>query len=110
LGLLAAPVVASCRSLPVLDGGPAEPNPDVVLAQAAATRERVLLATYDAALAAVPALTGRLGPLRADHAAHLAALGLPEVPTPAPRRGSGRGVEPGAEHSVAVQRRVQPVE
>jgi hypothetical protein len=53
-----------------------------VLADAAAVRERSLLAAYDAAVALVPALAERLGPLRAEHAAHLAALAVPELPPP----------------------------
>lgn len=79
VGGLGLPLVAGCRRLPVL-GGPAAPDPDAALTDDAASRERVLLATYDAAAAAAPALAARLAPLRAEHVAHLAALGRSQVP------------------------------
>jgi hypothetical protein len=72
------------RPAPVVD-------PDVALKAAAVARERALLAAYDTALATVPALAARLAPLRAEHLAHLTALGatLPSpTPTPTPA-GSG---------------------
>jgi hypothetical protein len=76
---LAAPWLAACQRLPVI-GGPPAPGRDVVLADEAADRERRLLAAYDAAAAAVPALAARLAPLRAEHTEHLAALGEPAQP------------------------------
>jgi hypothetical protein len=60
-------------------------DPDVALRAAAVTRELALVAAYDAALAAHPALAARLTPLRADHVTHLAALHPPtttETTTP----------------------------
>jgi hypothetical protein len=79
-GLLAVAVaaVAACD-----DEGPrepAQPHPDVVLADEAAMRERELMAAYDAAAERAPDLAERLAPLRAQHAEHLAALSLPEPP------------------------------
>lgn len=50
-------------------------DPDVALRAAAVAREVALLQAYDETLLAVPALASRLGPLRADHEAHLTALG-----------------------------------
>ena len=82
--LVPVAVTAACTSG---DGDPDEPpgpHPDVVLADEAAARERRLLAAYDAAAALVPALAERLVPVRAEHAEHLAALGVPELPSPAP--------------------------
>lgn len=82
--LLAGEALAACRQLPVIGRG--APDRDVVLADEAADRERVLLAAYDAAMTAVPALVPRLSPLRAEHAEHLAALvpGVAPAATPSP--------------------------
>jgi hypothetical protein len=69
----AAALSAACTS-----GGKAAPapiDPDVAISAAAVAREQALLASYDAAIAATPALAAKLGPLRADHLAHLTALG-----------------------------------
>jgi hypothetical protein len=82
---LLAAAAAGCDLLPgaTSGAGPApEPDPDVVLADEAAARERRLLAAYDAALVRDPALAERLAPLRAEHAAHLAALGVADPPGP----------------------------
>jgi hypothetical protein len=60
--------------------GPLPPppvDPDVALREQATARESALIAAYDAAIAGAPALAGRLAPLRAEHAAHLAALQEP---------------------------------
>lgn len=83
LGLSAlAGTLVGCTT-PQAPEPPPEPDPDVALTAQAADRERSLLAAYDAALAAVPSLTDRLAPLRAEHAEHLAALGaLDPAPTP----------------------------
>lgn len=96
---------------------PARPDPDIALTAAAVDRERALLAAYDAALAATPALAGRLAPLRAEHAEHLAGLGAglsPGTPTAspataaAPPRGPGGGAGQArsslatAEHAAAA--------
>jgi hypothetical protein len=51
-------------------------DPDAALRSAAVERERALLAAYDAVLAASPAALARLAPLRAEHEAHLTALGV----------------------------------
>lgn len=53
---------------------PARVDPDDALRSAAAERERALLREYDAVLAARPGLAPRLGPVRGQHAEHLAAL------------------------------------
>lgn len=76
----AAGPLSGCQQLPVI--GRAAPGPDVFTADEAADRERVLLAAYDAAMQAVPALVTRLSPLRAEHAEHLAALVPAQLPTP----------------------------
>lgn len=70
--LPAALLLAGCT-----DGPPPTPepvDPDDALREAAAGRERALLAAYDATLTAHPSLAVRLTPLRAHHAEHLAAL------------------------------------
>jgi hypothetical protein len=78
---LAAPVLAACTpSNPFVPAPPAPVPPDVVAADRAAERERELLAAYDAAMLLAPQLADRLLPVRGEHAAHLAALGRPEVP------------------------------
>ena len=111
--------------------GPAPaPDPDAALAAAAVARELALLARYDDALAAVPALAGELAPLRAEHVAHLAALGAveaaaatptrpPSPPAPSPgtavqvrRDLASREHEAAAGHAaaaVAASRRLAPV-
>lgn len=55
---------------PQASTSPPPPDPIVPLLGA----ESALLAQYDAALARHPQLAGRIGPVRADHAAHLDAL------------------------------------
>lgn len=84
LTALAAPVLGACTRLTPSETpsepSPPEPDPpDVLAADRAAGRERRLLAAYDAAVLIAPQLADRLLPLRGDHVAHLAALGLPEV-------------------------------
>lgn len=60
-------------------------NPDDARRAAAVLREQGLLAAYDALLAATPALTAKLTGLRAEHTAHLAALGgAPGSTVPSP--------------------------
>jgi hypothetical protein len=54
-------------------------DPDIALRAAAVAREQSLLAAYDVALAARPALATKLTPLRADHVTHLAALQAPNA-------------------------------
>jgi hypothetical protein len=67
-------------------GGTGEPDPDLALLARAVADTQDLLATYDRALDAQPALAPRVRPLREDHAAHLAALTgfRPDLPTPGP--------------------------
>ncbi|MCW2600395.1 MAG: lipoprotein [Frankiales bacterium] len=72
-------LVAACTPKGRTAAAPAV-DPDVALTAAAVAREQALLAGYDDALAAAPTLASRLAPLRAEHAAHLAALGSPESP------------------------------
>lgn len=79
--------VAACTSSEPAPVRPVPVDPDVALRAAAVARERGLLAAYDAALQQDPARAERLVPLRAEHAAHLAALGEQEAPStvsPAP--------------------------
>lgn len=97
-----AAVLAGC-SLDRSGGakGPPPPHPDLVLADEAAARERAMLAAYDAALALVPQLADRLAPVRAEHAEHLAALGVPDPvpsapPAPASAPPPALPAEPGA--------------
>ena len=54
--------------------------PSQALAARVADDERALIAAYDTAIAAQPALTSTLAPLRAEHAAHLVGL-TPGAPT-----------------------------
>lgn len=79
-------------------------DPDVALRTAALDRETALLASYDLALAAFPRFAAQLGPIRAEHAAHLAALQEPAAlitPTPA---GSPVGATPTIGTLVAAER------
>ena len=76
-------LVGVASALTACSRGAARPaaaiDPDVALTQSAVARERALLAAYDEAVVALPALATRLVPLRAEHAAHLAALLSPPV-------------------------------
>jgi len=74
------------------------PDPDTVLRDRIVADKRALLASYDATARRHPGLGKRLAPLRADHAAHMAALGAPEptstgpaTPGPATPTGSAPG-------------------
>ncbi len=75
-----AGLLSACTTAPRRRTTPAAPDPDLALTAAAVARERVLLAAYDAVLATTPALAAQLGPLRADHLVHLAALGASPTP------------------------------
>ncbi len=80
-----AALLSACTTVPRRRRSPAVPDPDLALTAAAVARERLLLAAYDAVLATTPALAAQLGPLRADHVVHLAALGAsPKPPLAAP--------------------------
>jgi len=76
-------LVAGCTSGGPDASAPTTPPPDPLLAELA--DERRLVAAYDATVARYPALRGRLAAVRADHAAHAAALVTalgPAAPTP----------------------------
>jgi len=94
LAASAAGLLAGCRAGPGPgpDAGPTptrpSPPPDPQAADLAA--ERRLLAAYDATVRRHPTLRPRLAPLRADHAAHVAALEaiLGLTPSPVPTGGT----------------------
>ena len=92
LGVPAAAGLAALTACTSSDGPPsppAPPDPDLALRAAAVARERDLIQAYDAALLAVPALADRLPALRAEHLAHLTALGaVPGSPSPTVTPGS----------------------
>jgi hypothetical protein len=98
-------------------GLPGEPksndsaNPDSGLLVSLRSAELGLIAQYDAVLARFPELSAQLSTMRADHAAHLSALGgsLPQTtptPTPsaAPDAGQAVAALAEAEHSAANAR------
>jgi len=87
-----AGLLSACTTAPRRRTTPAAPDPDLALTAAAVARERVLLAAYDAVLATTPALAAQLGPLRADHLVHLAALGASPTPPPCSTRHALPGV------------------
>jgi hypothetical protein len=65
---------------------PPVPAPDVGVLTSAIASERHLIAAYQAVLAALPALSGKLAPLLAEHRSHvqhLAARLVPSAATPA---------------------------
>ena len=71
-----ATAMAGCTSKPET---PPPPDPDDLLREQAAERERALLREYDAALLALPSLAGVLVPLRGQHSEHLLALLGPQA-------------------------------
>ena len=81
--LLAAAALLPVAACTTSDDRPARVDPDDALRAAAVERERALLSSYDAVLAALPTLAARLAPLRAEHEQHLAALAAPS-PSPSP--------------------------
>ncbi len=94
--LLAAPLATACDPSTSTPRGRSQSNgrldPDAALLRQAHDRELALLSAYDVALAAatLPSHTALvLTSVRAEHATHLQALGLP--PSPAP---TGTGVLP----------------
>jgi hypothetical protein len=104
VGLAAAPLglAAACTSQPSSapppTGSPTTPAPaDPLVAHLLA--EQRFLASYDAVIAAHPSLAKRLTPLRADHAAHVAAMQreLGVVPPSASPSGSAAPTTPGGE-------------
>lgn len=73
--LLGAPLSAcEIRRAPRRPAARPTPTASDRLLSSAAARERALLAAYDDVLARYPDLAPRLGPYRADHAAHLHAV------------------------------------
>jgi hypothetical protein len=96
------------------------PDPDAGLRASVVADKQALLERYAATARRHPRLAGRLGPLRADHDAHLAALGgrpgpaatgsaAPTVPpVPADPRAAVRALEQ-AEHAAAASRIAQCV-
>jgi hypothetical protein len=90
---VAAPLLATgcSKGFGAMDTPPA-PRPDVAVLTAAIASEKLMIARYQAVLAASPGQAGKLDPLLADHRAHLAALTRRLVPgaarpTPSPRTG-----------------------
>jgi hypothetical protein len=69
-GMLAAIPLAGCDDSGPADSGPKAPDPLIQFYRDTAA----LLARFEAAITAVPALAARLSPLRDDHRAHLQAL------------------------------------
>ncbi len=90
---------------------PAPVDPDDALRDAAAARERSLLAEYDAVLTARPGLAGRLAAVRGHHAEHLAALlgaaaSAPPSPSPSAPAAVAPAVPPPADDAAALARLV----
>ena len=77
-------------------------DPDVAARAAAVQREQTLVTGYDHALLVAPSLAPRLAPLRADHVAHLAALGSSPGPAAA--------AAPVAQVPAAVLRQLRSLE
>jgi len=89
VGLTAYPLVSGCTSDNDNDGSPgggSTPDPDLQLLADGVATTQDLLAAYEATLERHPQLADRLKPMRANHAAHLAALTSfrPDLPTAAP--------------------------
>lgn len=89
--LLAGPALAGLAALASCTSGgtdatpsPAPVDPDDALRFDAVAREQALLRAYDGAVAAAPSLGSWLLPVRAEHVAHLAALGSPVAPGTSP--------------------------
>jgi hypothetical protein len=70
---MSLPLLAGCKGVGAL-GSPPRPRPDVRVARQAIAGESLLVAHYEAVIAAMPALAGSLGPLLAQHRDHLARL------------------------------------
>lgn len=85
--------------------GAAEPDPDLALVEAAATRTDEVLALLAATTAAHPRLDARLAPLAASHRAHLDALGRTGTDTDS---GTPSGTEPETETGTADPPRAVP--
>ncbi|MEV7615272.1 hypothetical protein [Streptomyces sp. NPDC089799] len=79
-GAAGAVLLTGCSDSDARPGAHAGVSPERRLREAAVRDSRGLLERYDATLAAHPALGGRLAPLRAAVAAHVAALAPPDAP------------------------------
>lgn len=69
-GLVVGVTGCSAGSIPLISA----PDPDDEVRRGVAESERLLIAAYDSAIAAAPALAGRLQGLRDQHQAHLTAV------------------------------------
>lgn len=111
-GVLAA---AALVTLPVLTSGcgkgfgalgpPPRPLPEVGVLTRAISREHLMIARYQAVVSGFPALAGELGPLLAEHRAHLTALHSRLLPgaKPAPVPSSGPPIPAGpADRAAAI--------
>ncbi|HUR73584.1 MAG TPA: ferritin-like domain-containing protein [Sporichthya sp.] len=105
--LLAAAGCTSGGDGPDTPGGKdAEPDPDLALLTTVIAGKQGMLAAYEVTLTHHQQLADRLEPLRADHAAHLAALQgfRPDLPTPGPAASaSPTGAVPPSAREQAVQ-------
>ena len=90
----AAGALAACTGSPA--PRPAVVDPDVALRAGAVERELRLVAAYDAVLAARPNEAARLLPLRAEHVAHVVALGAEPPPAAVPGSPSAAAPSPTA--------------
>ena len=81
-------LATGCEGLTAL-GTPPRPAPDTGVAADAIAREGLMIARYDAVIAASPQAAALLAPVKAQHTQHLAALrkrlitphGMPHTPT-----------------------------
>ena len=91
--LAATGALALAACLPEENAEPARPDPDLRLRRRAAREVRRLAAAYAAVTAAFPATSAQLGPLAAEHEAHVTAL---EGPTPVPSISRSPSASPSA--------------
>lgn len=104
---------AGCTSSPDDSSGgspsPVDPDPDASVRQAVAEAEAAIIALYDAAIAAYPALAADLGAVRDEHRAHAEAMGIavaspsPSPPAPATRSAALAGLAE-AERAAVLER------
>jgi hypothetical protein len=108
-GVVALGLFTGCRSGHSDDSGPPgpgkAPDPDLALLAAVIAEKSDLLGAYEAATTRFPPLNSRLKPLRADHAAHLAALTgfRPGIPTAAPSGSASPSAGPQGGQSSTVE-------
>jgi hypothetical protein len=77
-------------------GTPPRPGPGVRVLTRAIRAEQLMIARYEAALSRSPALAATLGPLLAEHRAHLTALSARLVPGAAPTPAAAPAPSPAA--------------